>query len=85
VSIRDTLQQYGFRLVDSDEGKEVYASESADFTAYVQLAVGDGVIQAVKSPEDPELPTTVVHFNQVCDELTELLRKWSNVTPLGSN
>lgn len=85
MSIRDTLTQYGFRVVDTDEDAEVWCIEGNDYTAYVQLAVGDGVIQAVKMPLDSEDKTTVVHFNSICDELTDLLGKWSNVTPIGSN
>ena len=82
MSIRDTLNDLGFQLAHSDEPGEVYGKQGNGFNILVSLGVGDGIIQAVKMPESEDQPTTVIHFNRTCDELADLLRKWSgDVTP----
>jgi hypothetical protein len=86
VSIRDTLKQFNYQLIDSNDDGEVWASEHSRFKTYVSLAVSDGIIQAVKAPDDDDETTTVIHFNRNCEELTDLLGKWSSdVTPAVNN
>lgn len=85
MTIKDTLDQFGYALVDTNEDGEVWCFGHDHMNVYVSLSVGDGIIQAVKMPVDEETPTTVIHFNRNCDELTDLLRKWSDVTPTAHN
>ena len=86
MTITETLVQYGFKLIDTTDEGDIYATENSDdYTTYVSVALGDGVIQAVKMPVDHEQATTVIHFNRLCDELTDLLKKWADVTPAEFN
>jgi hypothetical protein len=79
--LRDTLRELNYQLIDTDELGEVWACENQDHQFYVSLLDGNGIIQLVKSSHDPDKDSTVIHFSRTCDELTDLLRKWSDVTP----
>ena len=79
MSIAETLLQHHYTLEDDSPDGQVWKLAGGDVNYYVSVAE-DGIIQAVKMPTDHEAATTVVHFNRVCEELLDLLRKW-DVTP----
>jgi hypothetical protein len=81
MNIRETLNELGYKLVATEEWGDVYGISITGGNAYVSISEEPVTVQAVKMPDDADAVTTVVHFNHACEELTDLLRKWSDVTP----
>jgi len=85
MNVIETLNELGFGLIDTDDRGSVYGLDGVDYNLYVNLPNENEVIQVCKIPEDEEQFPTIIHFNRNCEEIVDLLRKWSNVTPAVSN
>jgi len=85
MSIKETLTELFYELEDTTPESNVYQLCHNYYKTFVVIGAVDPTIQAVKIPHDVEEDTTIVHFNRDCEELSDLLRKWSDVTPVGSN
>ena len=85
MSIHDTLAELFYALEDIEHDSTVYKLSHNYYKTFVVLTSADPTIQAVKIPHDIEEPSTIVHFNRDCEELSNLLREWSDVTPVVSN
>ena len=85
MSIKDTLEELFYEVEDSTPESTVYKLSHNYYKTFVVIGAVDPTIQAVKIPHDIEVDTIVIHFSRDCEELSDLLRKWSDVTPVGSN
>ena len=85
MSIHDTLAELFYDLEDVEPESTVYKLSHNYYKTFVVLKDADPTIQAVKIPNDIEEQSTIVHFNRDCEELSNLLREWSDVTPIVSN
>jgi hypothetical protein len=84
MSIHDTLAELFYAREDI-ELATVYELSHNYYKTFVVLTSADPLIQAVKVPHDIEESSTVIHFNRDCEELSNLLRGWSDVTSIVSN
>ena len=85
MSIKETLTELFYELEDTTLESNVYQLRHNYYNTFVVIDAVDPIIQAVKVPHDTEEGSTIVLFNRDCEELSDLLRKWSDVTLVGSN
>jgi len=81
MSIVEKLTSLGFTTEDDTDEAQVYRCGHA----YVVVMKADPTIQAVMMTDDPEGQMLTIHFSRPCDELFDVLGKWSDVTPAEFN
>jgi len=81
MSISEKLHNLGFVPEDETHEAHVYRNGSA----YVVMMKADPTVQAVMMTDDPEGQMLTIHFSRVCEELFDVLGKWSRVTPAEFN
>lgn len=74
MKLLDKLTELRYEQVDEN----CWRGKGADGKSEIYVAVlEDGKVEVVKKFEDEDIPATLITFSRDCDQLEEMLERWS--------